>query len=135
MRLGAVVEGRDDHALLSGIAAPGDDLENREFVRAGNSRGMRHTTTRPTLRLQTIVSNASVTPPTLQCACKAPIANSQFVDWETRVHSQLHLCYPAVSVDGRSWSLMLDEVQGSKWVGSCAVARAAASLKFIADPR
>lgn len=30
---------------------------------------------------------------------------------------------------------MLDEVQGSKWVGSCAVARAAASLKFIAGPR
>jgi hypothetical protein len=26
VRLGAVVEGRDDHALLSGIAAPGDDL-------------------------------------------------------------------------------------------------------------
>lgn len=25
MRLGAVVEGRDDHALLAGIAAPGDN--------------------------------------------------------------------------------------------------------------
>lgn len=57
VRLGAVVEGRDDHALLSGIAAPGDDLENRELLWAGNSRGMRHTTTRPTLRLQTTVSN------------------------------------------------------------------------------
>ena len=27
VRLGAVVEGRDDHALLSGIATPGDNLE------------------------------------------------------------------------------------------------------------
>lgn len=51
MRLGAVVEGGNDHALLAGIAAPGDDLEICEFVRACDSSGLRHTTTRPTLRL------------------------------------------------------------------------------------
>lgn len=61
VRLGAVVERLDDHALLAGIAAPGDDLFavcERGAGRGWFERGFKRTTTRPTLRLQRNVSLA-----------------------------------------------------------------------------
>lgn len=60
MRLGAVVEGRDDHALLAGIAAPGDDLVYGERAQGANANDMQRTTTRPTLRLWGLSANALV---------------------------------------------------------------------------
>jgi hypothetical protein len=35
VRLGAVVEGRNDHTLLAGIAAPGDDDNASDFEAVG----------------------------------------------------------------------------------------------------